>query len=222
MKDANWRNNHLQFPRLIAELVASVDLTEAQLTELRTSMDVTAPELDELFERAQLEWERLKAGTAKARPSTPRRELHEYRWGSDLSCGVLQRTESNGLAATLEYQGDGLKGEYDMGVAGDYPCLSLHAWKWEAKTLGTGVWVEAMTKTVVTQIPVSIQHVDQIRLLHLYWHLMRHECAHFVTVWAAGVEYIKRLTVAELRDRKRALRPDLSAFLTTVANTDRK
>ena len=54
----NWENNNIQFPRLLAEIVATqCNLDFAALCE---SMDLTVDEVDELFDRAQMEWEIIK------------------------------------------------------------------------------------------------------------------------------------------------------------------
>lgn len=55
-----WHDNSVQFPRLLAEIVANVNLTVAQHNELCASMDLESEELDELFERAQVAWEEIK------------------------------------------------------------------------------------------------------------------------------------------------------------------
>ena len=60
MSNANWNNNSIQFTRLLAEICAVVDISEDQKTELCNSMDITPLELDELFDRAQDDWEKIK------------------------------------------------------------------------------------------------------------------------------------------------------------------
>jgi hypothetical protein len=54
-----WKNNSIQFPRLLAEIRA-VGLTSEQIQDLTSSMDLTKGQLAELFERAEDEFERLK------------------------------------------------------------------------------------------------------------------------------------------------------------------
>ena len=54
-----WEKDHLQFPRLLAELRAE-GLTEDQYKALRASMDLDVEEIDELLERAETEWQRIK------------------------------------------------------------------------------------------------------------------------------------------------------------------
>lgn len=58
-----WNDNSIQFPRLLAEIAATCDIPITQQRELCESMDITLEELDELFERAQDAWERIKYGT---------------------------------------------------------------------------------------------------------------------------------------------------------------
>lgn len=53
-----WRNNEIQFARLICELVANVENLEFQA--LCESMDLEPDELQELFERADVVWETSK------------------------------------------------------------------------------------------------------------------------------------------------------------------
>ena len=58
-----WNDNSIQFPRLLAEIAATVELSPAQQVKLCESMDITFQELGELFDRAQDAWERIKYGT---------------------------------------------------------------------------------------------------------------------------------------------------------------
>jgi hypothetical protein len=55
-----WQYNHVQFPRLLSEIMASGCLTEEVWDTLLESMDLESDELSELFERAQKEWETIK------------------------------------------------------------------------------------------------------------------------------------------------------------------
>lgn len=57
---AVWDHNSTQFPRLLAELRA-YGLTESQYTALEDAMDLGREDIDELFERAEDEWNELKA-----------------------------------------------------------------------------------------------------------------------------------------------------------------
>lgn len=61
MFDLNWYNDLIQFPRLISEISACVHISEDDWKALCESMDLTDNELNELFDRAQAEWERVKA-----------------------------------------------------------------------------------------------------------------------------------------------------------------
>lgn len=54
-----WQYNHIQFPRLLAE-IAAIDIGEECWDELLENMDLESDELAELFDRAQEEWEAIK------------------------------------------------------------------------------------------------------------------------------------------------------------------
>jgi len=54
-----WKDDSIQFPRLLAEIMA-VGLTEKQWDDIETSMNIEEDELSELFDRAQTEWEEVK------------------------------------------------------------------------------------------------------------------------------------------------------------------
>ncbi len=51
MSNTNWQDNTIQFPRLIAEIIATQD--KLDMPALCESMDLTRHQLDELFDRAQ-------------------------------------------------------------------------------------------------------------------------------------------------------------------------
>jgi hypothetical protein len=55
-----WKKDAVQFPRLLAEIRA-IGLTTTQYGELNESMDLSRNEIDELLERAETEWQKLKA-----------------------------------------------------------------------------------------------------------------------------------------------------------------
>ena len=57
----NWKNNAIQFARLIAELDSAGGFTEEDSEYLCESMDVTMDELDDIVSRAQEEWDKIKA-----------------------------------------------------------------------------------------------------------------------------------------------------------------
>lgn len=54
----NWENNSIQFPRLIAELWGV--LNHEQFSHLCDSMDLPMENVEELFTRANAEWEAIK------------------------------------------------------------------------------------------------------------------------------------------------------------------
>lgn len=77
---AQWDDNHKQFARLIAEIAASGGLSNKQLTALSESMDLDLDQLDELFDRAQCEWDlRVKSGKSCLKV-TPAKDLKN--WGA--------------------------------------------------------------------------------------------------------------------------------------------
>lgn len=55
-----WKDNSIQFPRLIAEIAANIEMKEQHWNDLKESMDISEDELNELFDRANDEWERIK------------------------------------------------------------------------------------------------------------------------------------------------------------------
>jgi len=55
-----WENDHLQFARLLGEMVACVDLTHDQLMALSESMDLPIEEIHNLMDRAQNAWDDVK------------------------------------------------------------------------------------------------------------------------------------------------------------------
>ena len=56
-----WKNNNIQFPRLLAEIDAVVEFTGQQKDELCISMDLEWSDIEEIFERAQIEFDKIKA-----------------------------------------------------------------------------------------------------------------------------------------------------------------
>lgn len=62
-----WNDNRVQYPRLLAEVAATMH--ELDIRGLAESMDLTTDEVAELFNRAQEEWDEIKASTP---PSTVR------------------------------------------------------------------------------------------------------------------------------------------------------
>ena len=61
MKSA-WKDNSIQFPRLLAELWAC-GLDSGVYDNLEASMNLSRKRIYELFERAEKEWERIKRTT---------------------------------------------------------------------------------------------------------------------------------------------------------------
>jgi hypothetical protein len=55
-----WERNDLQYPRLIAEILAAGALNESARALICESMDLDPPELDELINRAETDWTRIK------------------------------------------------------------------------------------------------------------------------------------------------------------------
>ena len=55
-----WKDDSIQFPRLIAEISANVVFQPAHWQDLQDSMNITEDELNELFDRANVEWESIK------------------------------------------------------------------------------------------------------------------------------------------------------------------
>jgi len=55
-----WDDDSIQFPRLLAEIAATVELTEDQMGELAAAMDLEFNDVAELFDRAQARWEEIK------------------------------------------------------------------------------------------------------------------------------------------------------------------
>jgi hypothetical protein len=62
---ANWDNDMIQFPRLLAEIMATQD--KIDFKALAESMDLTEDNVHELFDRAQLSWEAIKSNKAEIR-----------------------------------------------------------------------------------------------------------------------------------------------------------
>jgi hypothetical protein len=55
-----WERDDIQFPRLLSEILATIEISNEDWTALRDSMDLEDDELQELFDRAQASWERAK------------------------------------------------------------------------------------------------------------------------------------------------------------------
>lgn len=59
-----WKNNAIQFPRLLCEIMATQENLDMQA--LAESMDLTVEQVGELFDRANDEWETIKQGSIPA------------------------------------------------------------------------------------------------------------------------------------------------------------
>lgn len=55
-----WLNDAIQFPRLLAEIMATVEFTARQRKALAETMDLSWDDICEVFDRAQAAWERRK------------------------------------------------------------------------------------------------------------------------------------------------------------------
>lgn len=66
MSDENWKNNQLQYPRLIAEMEAAGVFDREMLSTLTEEMDLTSDEVMDLVGRAQKDWDRTKQGIVGA------------------------------------------------------------------------------------------------------------------------------------------------------------
>jgi len=66
MCDKKWNDNSIQFPRLIAEVRANVEISDKEWQDMCDSMDITPVELEQLFNRANDEWEMIKEDTFNA------------------------------------------------------------------------------------------------------------------------------------------------------------
>jgi hypothetical protein len=62
-KSNSWEINAVQFPRLISELQACGAFTRHMMVALCHSMDLKPRDLEELIERACVEWDRIVADT---------------------------------------------------------------------------------------------------------------------------------------------------------------
>lgn len=59
----NWANDDIQFPRLLAELYATVGLDEAQWDDLCATTGLDRGQILEIFERADVVWQEIKEKT---------------------------------------------------------------------------------------------------------------------------------------------------------------
>lgn len=66
LSSSPWQRNDIQFPRLLAEIMAAGAIDENAWTAICQSMDLQTEELRELFDRAQTEWEQIKSNSLTA------------------------------------------------------------------------------------------------------------------------------------------------------------
>ena len=66
MAHSKWEDDHIQFPRLIAEIIATQE--KLDVATLCEALDISLEELDSLFERAQVAWARLSYNTKNEIP----------------------------------------------------------------------------------------------------------------------------------------------------------
>jgi len=71
---SKWSNNAIQFPRLLAEIMATQNL---DLKALAESMDLSVDQVNELFDRADASWENIKAGNVPLDPQMATEALLE-------------------------------------------------------------------------------------------------------------------------------------------------
>ena len=62
-KVPNWERDDYQFPRLLAEITATQD--KFDVDALCVSMDCVPGDINELFDRADVAWERVKEETCR-------------------------------------------------------------------------------------------------------------------------------------------------------------
>ena len=55
-----WENDNVQFARLLSEMRGIVTIKKSEMKELCASMDLSENEIDELFERADSAFIRIK------------------------------------------------------------------------------------------------------------------------------------------------------------------
>lgn len=55
-----WERDDIQFPRLLAEIRANVEVSEKEWQDICESMDINEVELEQLWNRAGKKWEEIK------------------------------------------------------------------------------------------------------------------------------------------------------------------
>lgn len=77
----NWENSAIQFPRLLAEIMATQD--KLDMESLANAMDLSVDEVSDLFDRADIAWESIKAGNLPINPYT----APSFRFRSEIDDG---------------------------------------------------------------------------------------------------------------------------------------
>ena len=79
-KNPLWLNDEIQFARLLSEIRANgqMDVDQVLNADLCHSMDLTPDEVESLFDRAQVAWEKVKAGAVTV-PDPPPKDGGYYR-----------------------------------------------------------------------------------------------------------------------------------------------
>jgi phage terminase Nu1 subunit (DNA packaging protein) len=108
-----WKNNAIQFPRLLAEIRA-VGLTPEQIQDLMSSMDLSKNQLAELFDRAEREFERLKNDRLPSKNGNIFGKEDERVCSSSVFKKVI---------VDLGWIGEGKNGDYNRDDPTDYPRL---------------------------------------------------------------------------------------------------
>jgi hypothetical protein len=133
-----WPVDAIQFPRLLAELYATVELNDEQWAALCGSMDLERSDVEELLERADRRWQAIKAGRP-ARPVAPR----DWKpWLGELE--KLAAEDPNGVQRELA---DGLAntGYADLARAVHPPATATDAaWRYGGWYGVTGLDVEGV------------------------------------------------------------------------------
>ena len=92
-----WNDDHIQFPRLIAEIVATQDSLD--IGALADSMDLHEYEVCELFDRAELSWQDIKSAMLSTADGCGKIGPYGYRCTHHLNGEHIARgTESGSFA----------------------------------------------------------------------------------------------------------------------------
>lgn len=99
---STWNDDHIQFARLLAEIQSCCPLTVDQYQELQESMDLGEGDINELFDRAELAWERYKTSTQSIQFWND----DEYQWQNLTVSDLTIVHETNRVATAIV---DGMK-----------------------------------------------------------------------------------------------------------------